>query len=110
MRRRVKEFVEISDHTSLDMLIRTLVAIRDTLPEGAEPEMKLRGDDVFGRRLSISYFRELTAEEAAIDQRYAAAEWTANAAEIERLQQALDEIPSRRADSPGRRAGDRRAA
>ena len=94
MRRRVKEFVEISDHTSLDMLIKTLVAIRDTLGPDAEPEMKLRGDDVFGRRLSITYFRELSGEELAIEERYADAQWSAEAAENERLQRALDEIPS----------------
>ena len=109
MRRRVKEFVEISDHSSLDMLIRTLVAIRDTLPESAEPEMKLRGDDVFGRRLSISYFRELSAEEAAIEDRYADAQWSADAAEMQRLQSALDEIPSQWSGDD-RREKDRRAA
>ncbi len=70
MGRRVKDFIEISDYTSLDSLISTLVAIRDNLPEHAEPELKLRGDDVFGRRLTISYLRELTAEEAACDARY----------------------------------------
>lgn len=95
MRRRVKEFVEISDHTSLDMLIKTLVAIRDNLDEGAEPEMKLRGDDVFGRRLSISYFRELNEKEAELDAKYAHAHRTADEIEIERLQRALDQIPSR---------------
>lgn len=94
MRRRVKEFVEISDHTSLDMLIKTLVAIRDTLDESAEAEMKLRGDDVFGRRLSVSYFRELSDEEAELEAKYADAQWSADCAEIERLQRALDDIPS----------------
>ena len=95
MRRRVKEYVEISDHTSLDMLIKTLVAIRDTIGAEAEPEMKLRGDDVFGRRLSISYFRELTAQEAELDERYAGAHLTADSVEIERLLRVLDRIPSR---------------
>ena len=94
MRRRVKEFVEISDHTSLDMLIRTLSAIRDTLGDGAEPEMKLKGDDVFGRRLSISYFREMTGDEAAIEDRYAHAHHTADAVAIDKLQAVLDRIPS----------------
>lgn len=70
MTRRVKDFVEISDYTSLDQLINTLVAIRDSLPPEAEPELKLKGDDVFGRRLSITYFRELTADEAACEARY----------------------------------------
>ncbi|CAA9496084.1 MAG: hypothetical protein AVDCRST_MAG09-403 [uncultured Sphingomonas sp.] len=70
MRTRVKDCIEISDHTSLDRLITTLVAIRDSLPESAEPELKMRGDDVFGRRLSISYFRELTAEELELQAKY----------------------------------------
>jgi hypothetical protein len=98
MRRRAKEFIEISDHTSLDMLIKTLVAIRDDLDPHAEPELKLRGDDIFGRRLSISYFRELTEEEIALDVRYEHAQFSADAREIERLQKALDQIPSRRDD------------
>ena len=72
MRTRVKDFIEVSDYTSLDRLITTLTAIRDSLPADADPELKLRGDDVFGRRLSISYFRELTAEEVAADARYGA--------------------------------------
>jgi hypothetical protein len=70
MRTRVKDFIEISDHTSLDRLITTLIAIRDSLPENAEPELKMRGDDVFGRRFSVSYFRELTVEEAALHAKY----------------------------------------
>ena len=43
MGRRVRDFIEISDYTSLDSLINTLVAIRDNLPEEAEAELKLRG-------------------------------------------------------------------
>jgi len=70
MGRRVRDFIEISDYTSLDSLINTLVAIRDNLPEEAEPELKLRGDDVFGRRITIAYLRELTVEEAECDARY----------------------------------------
>lgn len=70
MRTRVKDFIEISDYTSLDRLITTLTAIRDSLPEGADPELKMRGDDVFGRRLAISYFRELTAREAELHDKY----------------------------------------
>ncbi len=70
MRTRVKDFIEVSDHTSLDRLITTLVAIRDSLPADADPELRMRGDDVFGRRFSIAYFRELTAEEVALDAKY----------------------------------------
>ena len=73
MGRRVKDFIEISEYTSLDQLINTLTAIRDNLPEDAEPELRMKGDDVFGRRMSISYFRELTEEEAACEARYSTA-------------------------------------
>ena len=88
MRTHVKDFIEISDHTSLDRLITTLTAIRDSLPEGAEPELKMRGDDVFGRRFSISYLRQLTAEEAALDARYA----HPADSEMDRLQKELDGV------------------
>lgn len=96
MRRLTKDFIEISDHTSLDMLIKTLVSIRDNLDEGARPELKLKGDDIFGRRISISYFREISEELAAVEARYEDAVFDAEAREIERLQAALDAIPSMR--------------
>ena len=64
MSRRVKEFIEIEDHSSLDDLIAKLIEVRDALPAESEAELRLRGDDVFGRQLSISYFRDQTAEEA----------------------------------------------
>ena len=92
MARRVKDFIEISDYTSLDRLIKTLVAIRDSLPEDAEPELKLKGDDFFGRRLSITYLRELTAEEAACDARYTGAVLDEPDADIEALRAKLDKV------------------
>ena len=96
MPRRVKDFIQISDYTSLDTLIRYLETIRDTLPDDAEPELTMRGDDVFGRRLSISFLRELTPEEAELDERYtgqAEAELDAN---IEALRRKLDSVPYQR--------------
>jgi hypothetical protein len=93
MARRVKDFIEISDYTSLDQLINTLTAIRDSLPEDAEPELKLKGDDVFGRRLSICYLRELTAEEAACEARYTGAVLSEPNTAIEELRQKLEKIP-----------------
>ena len=60
MPRRVKDFIDISEYTSLDDLIRYLETIRDNLPAEHEAELKIRGDEVFGRRLTITYFRELT--------------------------------------------------
>ncbi len=73
MSRRVKEFVEIDDHSSLDELIAKLREVRDGLPPECEAELRLRGDDVFGRKLSISYFRDQSAEEAECEGRYATA-------------------------------------
>jgi hypothetical protein len=73
MSRKVKEFIEIKNYTSLDVLIEKLVGIRDNLPLEAEPEVRLKGDDIFGRVLCISYFRPQTAAEAECDARYAEA-------------------------------------
>ena len=67
MSRRVKEFIEISDFASLDRLIEQLVALRESLPAFAEAELRLKGDDVFGRKLTISFMREQSDEEAAHD-------------------------------------------
>jgi hypothetical protein len=91
--RRVKDFIEISDYTSLDQLIHYLEAIRDNLPTGHEAELQIRGDDVFGRRLTITYFREQTPEEVALEERYAGSEGAD--AEIEELRHQLDEVPYR---------------
>lgn len=107
MARRVKDFIEISDYTSLDRLIKTLTAIRDSLPEDAEPELKLKGDDIFGRRLSITYLRELSAEEAACEARYTGAVLSEPDEAIEELREKLEKIPfddqSDRAKRPVRR-------
>ena len=92
MSRRVKDFIEISDYTSLDQLINTLTAVRDNLPEDADPELRMKGDDVFGRRLSISYFRKLTDEEATLDARYNGSDLPAPDAEIEKLRGKLDDV------------------
>jgi hypothetical protein len=91
--RRVKDFIEISDYTSLESLIRYLEAVRDTLPDDCEPELTMRGDDVFGRRLTISYLRELTADEAALEGRYSAVNVPDSNAELERLRAQLDGVP-----------------
>jgi hypothetical protein len=89
MTRRVKEFIDIGDHASLDGLIDRLNEVREGLPEDSEPELRLRGDDVFGRKLCISYFREQTAEEAEFEARYATAAKEAKERELSKLQQEL---------------------
>lgn len=89
MTRRVKEFVDIEDHSSIDALIEKLVELRDGLPPEAEAELRLRGDEVFGRKISISYLRPQTAEEAECERRYAAEEREAKERELARLQAEL---------------------
>jgi hypothetical protein len=73
MTRRIREFVEIPDHSSLDEVIDTLVALRNNLPPDSDPVLRMLGDEVFGRRLSISFMRPQTQEEVACDARYATA-------------------------------------
>ena len=108
MGRRVKDFIEISDYTSLDALINVLTAIRDSLPEEAEPELKLRGDDIFGRRLTITYLRELTSEEAECETRYTGAVLSEENPKIDDLRAKLDKVPYQRAGTGKRK--ERRAA
>src|SRR3954452_17574406 len=73
MSRRVKDLIEVKDFTSLDALIERLAEVRDSLPADAEPEVKMRGDDIFGRHVCVSFYRPQTAEEAECDARYAEA-------------------------------------
>ena len=89
MSRRVKEFVDVEDHVSIDELIGRLAEIRDSLPENADAELRLRGDEVFGHRLTITYFREQTPEEAEVEKRYADAAREAKEKELARLQAEL---------------------
>lgn len=76
----VKEYVEISDHASLDDVIEALVAIRRALPAGADAEMRMRGDDVFGRHLSVCYLRPKAMEELMVELPYRMADRTSLAA------------------------------
>ena len=100
MSRMVKDFVEITDYSSLDTLIERLVAVRNALPNAGEAEVRMRGDDVFGRQLSVSYSRPQTAEEAECDARYAAAYRESRQRELDRLQAELGVVCS----MPGNRS------
>lgn len=71
MSRMIKDYVEIGDHASLDSLIERLTELRDGLSPDAEAELRIRGDDIFGRHLCIGFMRPLTLEEAACEGRYA---------------------------------------
>ena len=46
MSRRVKEFVEIADHASIDELIGRLAEIRGTLPADAEAEKEAKAREL----------------------------------------------------------------
>ena len=94
MSRLVKDYIDIGDFTSLDGLIDRLVQLRDGLPEGAEAEIRIRGDDVFGRHLSIGYLRPQTAEEAECEARYANAYQESRERELSRLQDELGYCPA----------------
>lgn len=97
MPRRVKDYIDISEFTSLDTLIRYLETIRDNLPPECGAELKIRGDEVFGKRLTITYFRELTPEEIELETRYAGAPGTSGEEErLAELQSKLDEVPYRK--------------
>ena len=98
--RRVKDFIDISEYTSLEDLIRYLETIRDNLPPEHQAELKIRGDDVFGRRLTITYFREQTDDEAELEAKYSDPQDPA----IEQLRRKLDDVPyeSKKAASPRR--------
>jgi hypothetical protein len=89
MSRRVKEFVDIGDQLSLDDLIQKLAEVRDSLPKDSEAELRLRGDDVFGHRITVTYLRAQTEEEAELEKRYAEQSREAKEKELARLQAEL---------------------
>ena len=97
MPRRVKDYIDISEFTSLDTLIRYLETIRDNLPADCQAELKIRGDEFFGKRLTITYFRDMTPEEVELEARYSTGE--GNDRRIEELQRKLDELPYRQSGS-----------
>ena len=98
MPRRVKDFIDISEYTSLDDLIRYLETIRDNLPAEHQAELKIRGDEVFGRRLTITYFREQTPDEAELELKYS----EEKDATIEDLRRKLDDVPFKLGKANGR--------
>ena len=100
MSRRVKDYVDIEDHLELDELIAKLTELRDSMPGDADAELRLRGDEVFGRRITISYFRPQTDEEAEVEQRYTEQSREAKERELARLQAELGVVCYA---APGRR-------
>jgi hypothetical protein len=93
MARLVKDFIEIADHTSLDAVIERLTELRATLPEGTDAELRIRGDEIFGRHLCIGYLRPQTAEEIECEARYADAYEISRERELHRLHDELGFCP-----------------
>ena len=98
MSRLVRDYVEIGDFSSLDTLIARLNELRDSLPAEAQAEIRMRGDDVFGRHLSIAFLRPQTAEEADCEARYAHAYEESRQRELAQVQEELGycALPKRR--------------
>ena len=93
MSKLVKDFVEVKDCVSLDGLIERLQAVRSELPEGEKAEVRMRGDDIFGRHISVSFYRPQTEAEAECDARYADAYRQSRERELSRLQDELGICP-----------------
>jgi hypothetical protein len=70
VRRRDKEIIEIGERASLASVIDRLQTFRSGLAEDSQAEVKIGGDDYFGWRFTITFFRELTPEEVALEARY----------------------------------------
>jgi hypothetical protein len=97
MSKLVKDYIEVSEQGSLDTLIARLVEVRDQLASNGDVQVRMRGDDVFGRHLSISFMRPQTAAEAECDARYADAYRESRERELSQLQDELGfcSIPQR---------------
>lgn len=66
----VREYVEIAECGSIDLLLERLEAVKRSMPAGASPErVELRGDDNFGRHILVTYLRPETPEEIALERR-----------------------------------------
>ena len=104
MARLVKDFIEIGDLTSLDGLIQQLTELRETLGESAQAELKMRGDDIFGRHLCIAFLRPQTAEETECEARYADAYEASRDRELSRLEDELGYCALPRGSRHGLRA------
>jgi hypothetical protein len=94
MSKLVKDFIEVKDCSSLDALIERLVAVRESLPDDARADVRMRGDDIFGRHISVSFYRPQTVEEAECDARYADAYRQSRERELSRLQDELGFVPA----------------
>lgn len=62
----VREYIEIQAGDSLEALIERLNEVKQSIPPDARPEqVSLRGDDVFGRHILVTYLRPERPDELA---------------------------------------------
>ncbi len=60
----VREYVELIGCGTIEAVIASLQAVKDELPPGCSGiEVRLRGDDVFGRHILLTYSRPETEAE-----------------------------------------------
>ena len=71
LRRRDREIIEIGECMSLGAVIERLQSLHGRLPEDSEAQVEVHGDDNFGWRITVTYSREVTVEEAELEGRYA---------------------------------------
>ncbi|MEP6869095.1 MAG: hypothetical protein ABJA20_11325 [Novosphingobium sp.] len=69
----IRDFAQVREPEGLNELIEALMQLRDSLPDAAAADVRFKGDDLFGRRICVSWLREKTADEIALDARYASA-------------------------------------
>ena len=90
MSRRVKEFVDIGDHVSLDELDPELCEVRDGLPTDAEAELQACAATKCSAAASPSpTSANRPKKKPSVEKRYAEAAKEAKERELERLQAEL---------------------
>lgn len=67
MRRLIREIIDVRESGSLDILLERLAAVRAALPDPSEAVVQLRGDDIFGRMITVTYMRPATVEEMRLE-------------------------------------------
>ena len=70
MRRRGREIIQIGVCMPLDAVLERLQSLRLGFPDDAEPMVQVNGDDNFGWRLTVTYWREASAEELELEAKY----------------------------------------
>ena len=70
MLRRDREVIEIGERAPLALVIDRLMTFQSGLTLDSHAEVKIGGDDLFGWRFTITYLREPTPEEIALEAKY----------------------------------------